>query len=154
MSLGFPLISIIALRRISFELFEMRRAQSQQARYDYISDWQLCCTRKCKPHNSHKHANSVPRENLTLYVFQPTLQQNYYYWSRRKKMAILGKLHPKFEMTFLSDNWKEETVFERKVENFRLVVEVIRITMDVYDKNQQLFAQTQNMFPIVMSSLK
>ena len=57
-------------------------------------------------------------------------------------------------MTFLSDNWKEETVFERKVENFRLVVEVIRITMDVYDKNQQLFAQTQNMFPIVMSSLK
>ena len=57
-------------------------------------------------------------------------------------------------MTFLSDNWKEETVFERKVENFRLVVEAIRITMDVYDKNQQLFAQTQNMFPIVMSSLK
>ena len=31
MSLGFPLISIIALRRISFELFEIRRAQSKQA---------------------------------------------------------------------------------------------------------------------------
>ena len=54
------------------------------------------------------------------------------------KMAILGKLHLKFEMTFLSDNSKEETVFERKVENFRLVVEAIRITMDVYNKNQQL----------------
>ena len=56
-------------------------------------------------------------------------------------------------MTFLSGNWKEETVFERKVENFRLVVEAIRITMDVYNKNQQLLAQTQNMFPIVKSSL-
>ena len=56
-------------------------------------------------------------------------------------------------MTFLSDNWKEETVFERKVENFRLIVEAIRITMDVYDKNQQLFAQKQNMCPIVKSSL-
>ena len=72
---------------------------------------------------------------------------------KKEKMAILGKLHPKFEMTFLSDNWKEETVFERKVENFRLVVEAIRITMDVYNKNQQLLAQTQNMFPIVKSSL-
>ena len=52
-------------------------------------------------------------------------------------MAILGKLHPKFEMTFLSDNSKEETVFERKVENFRLIVEAIRITMDVYSVRQE-----------------
>ena len=53
------------------------------------------------------------------------------------KMAILGKLHLKFEMTFLSDNSKEETVFERKVENFRLIVEAIRITMDVYSVRQE-----------------
>ena len=33
-----------------------------------------CVARKCGPHNSHKHANSVPRENLTLYVFQTTLK--------------------------------------------------------------------------------
>ena len=58
-------------------------------------------------------------------------------------MAILGKLHPKFEMTFLSDNWKEETVFERKVENFRLIVEAIRITMDVLQESTTICSNTK-----------
>ena len=36
---------------------------------------------------------------------------------------LFENFHFKFEMTFLSDNWKDEAVFERKVQNFRLVVE-------------------------------
>ena len=63
----------------------------------------------------HAHFNNCPSQNFfrTFFCSNTTIISQKE--MLRKIRSLFEKFHFKFEITFLSDNWKDEAVFERKV---------------------------------------